>query len=104
MRCVRGLRSAPVFRPMPPAAVVNCLTCADFYPGKAVKPGKLGEAPNKYCYRAKCHEEGMRRGHIKTNKRAASPAGGGGHSEQRCSSSGLRGRRMQTFSRYHVES
>ena len=45
---------------MPPA--VNCLTCSTFYQGKPVKLGKLGEPPNKYCYRSKCHDEGIRRG------------------------------------------
>ena len=72
-------RPGPGGQAMPPAAV-NCLTCGTFYQSKPVKAGKLGEAPNKYCYRSKCHEEGIRRGHIKSSKRAASPPGGGGGS------------------------
>ena len=60
---------------MPP---IDCITCASFYPRKEVNKGPLGEAPNKYCYRARCHQEGIRRGHVKSSKRPAErPAGGG---------------------------
>ena len=60
---------------MPKAAPVDCITCGTLYPRKNKMEGKLGEAPNKYCYRTKCKYEGIRRGHIKQGNKRAGTAG-----------------------------
>ena len=53
------------------------MACSSLYPAKAVGKGRLGEAPNKYCYRAKCRERGEQLGHVRPSKRS-SPVGTSG--------------------------
>ena len=68
--------------PLPPAMPsgrIDCMTCADLYRGKPVRRGLLGDAPNKYCYRKKCYDTGVERGHIHPREGGApTPIGGGG--------------------------
>ena len=59
---------------------VPCVTCLELYPNKErSKRAPLKEAPNKYCYREKCHSRGLELGHIKgMQKRQAAGAGPSG--------------------------
>ena len=54
-------------------AAVPCVSCPIKYPGQTVNPGKMGKAPNKYCYRVNCEAAGVAAGHIK--KRGAEALG-----------------------------
>ena len=58
-------------------SALGCCTCRELYPGKPPSSSAtLGQAPNKYCYRCKCHDRGIALGHIKSSqKRTAAAAG-----------------------------
>ena len=57
---------------------MDCVSCATLYTGMPIRLGKLGKAPNKYCYRVKCQDRGIAQGHINSNKRTRPDPGGGG--------------------------
>ena len=56
---------------------VQCISCLDLYPNRQRSTrAPLGEAPNKHCYRAKCHARGIELGHIKGGQKRATAGGG----------------------------
>jgi len=56
----------------------TCCACNELYPLKSPSlRAPLGTAPNKYCYRERCKQLGIQRGHIRpSDKRPAPPIAG----------------------------